>query len=256
MTRRHPRTDAVRHRGAMSFMTELRYLAGSSGDRVLGLSMPATCAGCYRQGSALCRECRLALDVYSGSPGVRIGLPSDLPAGLLQLESCAPFNGIARRAIYQLTDAGERRIGAPLGQVLANRWAAVGTGGDVLVPVPTSAERVRDCGYDPAALLARVAGRRLRMPVLEVLARNRKTVIPFGFDHEPEAGDVARDFEVTDARRIRGRWAILIDDVVMTGATLTVCANKLLDAGAQAVSALVVARDRTVAGVEGGPTFD
>jgi predicted amidophosphoribosyltransferase len=94
------------------------------------------------------------------------------------------------------------------------------------------------------------------MPVLDVLGRKRKTVTPFGFDHEPQADDVARDFEVTDARRIQGRWAVLIDDVVMTSATVTVCANKLLEAGAKAVSALVVARDRTVASVEEGPSFD
>jgi predicted amidophosphoribosyltransferase len=225
----------------MSFMTELRYLVGSSGDLVLDLSMPATCAGCYREGTALCRECRLALDVRSGSQGLPPELPSDLPAALLQLEWCAPFTGIARRAIDQLSDAGERRIAAPLGQVLANRWTVAGAGGDVLVPVPASAKRVRDCGYDQGALLARSAGRRLHLPVLELLVR--------------KAGDFDHTFEVVDARRIRGRWAILVDDVVTTGTTMSACADLLLRAGARAVSGLVVAKDRTVASVEGVPAL-
>ena len=41
----------------------------------------------------------------------------------------------------------------------------------------------------------------------------------------------------------RGRWVVLVDDVVTTGATLVACAEALLDAGAAAVSALTVARE-------------
>jgi predicted amidophosphoribosyltransferase len=37
---------------------------------------------------------------------------------------------------------------------------------------------------------------------------------------------------------------VLVDDVVTTGATLCAAANALLDAGAAAVSAVTVARER------------
>jgi predicted amidophosphoribosyltransferase len=43
---------------------------------------------------------------------------------------------------------------------------------------------------------------------------------------------------------VEGRWLILVDDVVTTGATLIACADVLYDAGAIAVSALTVARER------------
>ena len=46
------------------------------------------------------------------------------------------------------------------------------------------------------------------------------------------------------ATEIDGRWVVVIDDILTTGATLGACATALRAAGARAVSALVVARDR------------
>ena len=43
---------------------------------------------------------------------------------------------------------------------------------------------------------------------------------------------------------VAGSWPILIDDVVTTGSTLVACAEALYEAGAIAVSALTVARER------------
>jgi predicted amidophosphoribosyltransferase len=43
---------------------------------------------------------------------------------------------------------------------------------------------------------------------------------------------------------VAGRWVVLIDDVVTTGATLSGCANALYAAGASAVSGLALARER------------
>jgi ComF family protein len=231
----------------VTLLRSARAAVAAATERALDLALPASCAGCRREGPALCRDCAPALDVrLAAGPGVPIGLPADLPAPLVQLEWCAPFTGVTRRALHALKYAGERRLAPQLGAALARRWARAGVGGDVLVPVPASPDRVRDRGYDQAALLALEAGRRLRLPVSRALERTRATTAQFDLDRAARAANLGGAFVVAPARRleIAGRWVVVVDDVITTGATLAACAVALLDAGAMAVSGLAVARER------------
>jgi ComF family protein len=229
----------------MALLGEVRGVLGSMANRALDLALPAACAGCGREGSALCRECLPALDVrLEAMPGVPIGLPADIPAPLLQLEWCAPFTGVTRRALHALKYDGERRLAPLLGAALARRWARVGLAADALVPVPASPDRVRERGYDQAALIAAEAGRRLRLPVVPALERTRTTTAQFDLDRAGRAANLGGAFRTIAGAPIAGRWLVLVDDVVTTGATLAACAAALIDGGAAAVSAVAVARER------------
>jgi ComF family protein len=224
----------------------LRRLGGAA----LDLAFPAACSGCGREGPPLCTTCRPALDARLALPGgTPIGLPAELPAPLLQLEWCAPFAGPVRAALHDLKYAGERRLAEPLGEAVAARWARVGTGARLVVPVPVHSERERQRGYDQAALIAAVAARRLGLPVARALERGRATVAQFELGRDERAANVAGAFRLRaadrDARQaVAGRWILLVDDVVTTGATLAACAVALEHAGALAVSAITVARER------------
>ena len=222
--------------------------------RALDIALPARCTGCGREGDPICAECLPALDARLLQPaGVAIGLPADVPAPLLQLEWCAAYTGTVRRALHELKYGAEQRLAEPLGRAVARRWAAVGAGGDVIVPVPVHPGRLRRRGYDQALLVAVVAGRDLRLPVAPVLERARETIAQFDLDRAARATNVAGAFRLRDpprtsrldrVRPLDGRWVILVDDVVTTGATLVACAGPLLDAGAIGVSAIAVARER------------
>ena len=221
--------------------------------RVLDLAFPARCPGCGREGQPICGRCAPALDARLDLPaGVPVGLPSTVPAPLLQLEWCAPFGGLVRRALHELKYAGETRLAVPLGEAVARRWRRVAAGGDVLVPVPVHGDRARRRGFDQAELIARATGRALGLPCAPILERTRATTAQFDLDRRARASNVRGAFALRPrgglanarASPLAGRWIVLIDDVVTTGATLSACAEPLLEAGAIGVSAVTVARER------------
>jgi ComF family protein len=225
-----------------------RTVLGRLVSRSLDIAFPATCAGCGREGDPICPACRPVLDARLAlPPGVPIGIPAELPPGLLQVEWCAPFGGVVRTALHQLKYAGERRLSGPLGQAIARRWAAVGAGGDILVPVPVHAERAAQRGYDQAVLLAETAATALGVPAATVLARRRATVAQYHLDRADRAANVAGAFALASpaaSAAVRDRWVVLVDDVMTTGATLSACAAALAEAGALGVSSVTVARER------------
>ena len=217
--------------------------------RLLDMALPARCPGCGAEGPPICDACAPLLDARLELPaGIPIGLPSDVPAPLLQLEWCAPFTGLIRDALHELKYSGEKRLALPLGAAIARRWRSAGAGGDVLVPVPVHADRARRRGYDQAELIARAAAKDLGLPCAAILERARATIAQFDLDRTARASNVAGAFRLKPnpaaTRPLAGRWVVLVDDVMTTGATLAACAGPLLDAGAIGVSAVTVARER------------
>lgn len=234
---------------------------GGAAARALDIALPPICAGCEREGAALCERCLPAVDARLRlPPGTPLGLPGDVPEPLVQMEWCASFGGVVRRALHRLKYAGDRRIAEPLGQAVGRRWGRAGAGGDVLVPVPASPDRVRDRGYDQAELIARAAGWACGLPVQSMLERSRRTAAQFDLDRSSRAGNVAGAFRIRPGTEVRvpggshngpggpvhvvGAWVVLVDDVVTTGSTLAACARVLLENGALAVGAVTVARER------------
>jgi ComF family protein len=214
-------------------------------NRALDAALPANCVGCRAEGPPLCERCAGRLDARLDAPaGVAIGLPGDLPAPLLQLEWCAPFQATVRDALHAIKYGGEQRLAEPLGRAIARRWARVGVGADLVANVPVHADRARQRGYDQAELIARSAARHLGLTFAPLLARRRATIAQFDLDRGDRAANVDGAFGVSGRTDPRGRWVLLVDDVVTTGATLAACATALEAAGVLATSAITVARER------------
>lgn len=135
--------------------------------------------------------------------------------------------------------------GAVLAAALARGLAAARPGpwaADAVAPVPLHPRRLRERGFNPAAILARRAARCLGVAFEpRLLDRVRDTPSQTGLDRRARRRNVAGAFAPRPGRAIPARvW--LVDDVVTTGATLGAAAEALRRAGAREVVGVCVAR--------------
>jgi len=113
---------------------------------------------------------------------------------------------------------------------------------EIIVPVPLHPTRKREREFNQAEVLARLAGARLGIPVVEVLRRRRYTLTQTNFHREERLANLAGAFALKAGGNVAGRPVALVDDVLTTGSTADACARVLREAGATAVVVITVAR--------------
>lgn len=197
---------------------------------LLDAFFPPNCVGCGRAGSPFCAGCNAALPIPTPQP-------DPVLAGR---QSTAVFGGAIRDAIHALKYEGERRMATPLGVRLATTLLASGWPVQIVMPVPLGGHRLKERGYNQAALLAGAVAWRARLAYADALHRTRETPTQVGLGRAARQENVAGAFSA-DAAQVSGRVVLLVDDVFTTGATLRACAEGLLQAGATGVYALTVA---------------
>ncbi len=118
--------------------------------------------------------------------------------------------------------------------------------GRILVPVPLSARRLRERGYNQSLVLAKALAARRHAIIRHPLVRTRETPTQTRLTPEQRLANVADAFRV-DATQLSGcgdRVVVLVDDVITTGATLNACARALSQAGVRQICYLTFGRAR------------
>ena len=197
----------------------------------LGLiALPACgiCGEACASSAQVCPDCARALE------RTRAALPVAV-AGVDRAWAATEYEGVGRRLVGALKFGPRPALAAVAARALATLPQAGELRGP-LVPVPPDPLRRRVRGFDPAGELASALGRELGLEVAAVLRRRhgrRQVGRPRG----------ARLAGPTVA--VRGpapREAVLVDDVITTGATLARCAGALRAAGCERVLAVAFAR--------------
>ena len=155
--------------------------------------------------------------------------------------SYGEYDGVLRKLVHLLKFNGVRPLAAPLGRMMA-RALPRSERFDAVVPMPLHWRRQWSRGFNQSELLARRVAAHAGIPVVKALKRTRATPPQAGLTSAQRRDNVAGTFRVTSVEKVRGRYLLLIDDVMTTGATLSACSAALKRAGAARVSVLTLAR--------------
>lgn len=199
------------------------------GTRLASLAGGARCAECARPGPMLCTACaRRAVPAGEGR----------CPDAVDRVIARWAYDGVPRALVLDLKLRHVRGAAEPLAHGLVDLVRRSGCAAEVLTWVPGRPRENRVRGFDHAELIAREVSRHLGLPCVPALTRRLDVADQTGLSRAERRVNLAGAF---GSRPVAG-WVGVVDDVVTSGATASVCAQSLKAAGAAGVELLVACR--------------
>lgn len=161
------------------------------------------------------------------------------------------YDAELRSALLAYKERGRRALAVPLSAYLGDatdvllRSAAPGSSGrqPVLIPVPSRRAAARQRGGDHVLRLARLVARHLQLPVSRALSVSSAVADSAGLSTAARAANLAHQMHAVPPGPHRLE-AVLLDDIVTTGATLGEAERALTEAGWRVLGAAVVGATR------------
>jgi ComF family protein len=213
-------------------------------------ALPQHCVLCTEPGASLCDPCRQELpglralrcpicahrSVRAEICGQCLTHPPRFAKVSVALSYDFPMDALIRRLKY----AADLSLIDPLAGLLSERVEAEARP-DCIVPMPLSAPRMRERGFNQSLEIARTLATRLHVPLAAAACRRiRHTPPQAALPLDQRRANIRGAF-VCDAE-LEGARVVIVDDVMTSGATLNELTRVLLRAGAAEVRGWVVAR--------------
>lgn len=210
-------------------------------DYILSLIYPPKCVFCGTviDKSDICEECKKTLPFTKGD-----SIYQKFPF----VDKCISplyYKDYVRRAVLRFKFAGcscySRRLGGIMSECAENNLDCGSI--DMVSCIPLSRKRMHDRGYNQAELLAKEISKKVGVEYLPTLKKIRHNTAQSTIkDSKQRAANVIGAYRVIDAEEVKGKYILLVDDVVTTGSTVSECARILKKSGAKAVYCVTLAR--------------
>jgi len=213
----------------------------------ISMVFPATCVSCKdtvnHAEKLICTSCRAKLPVTDHY----LYLENDFKAkfyGKLPVKHAFAYlkyttPSMVQAMLHQLKYKGVEEISSMLGywhgaQLQQCKYMELP---DIITFVPLHKSKLRKRGYNQVQGYATAISKTLGIPVQhDILARKLATKTQTKKGRFERWQNVNEIFIAQNKSVIQDKHILLTDDVVTTGATLEACGNRLLEAGARAVS--------------------
>lgn len=229
-------------------------VASSTSCRVCGhWQHQPVCATCLRQFAppqCRCRRCGLTL----ARPNLDSvctqceDYPPEMDQVVVAVDFAAPWSDLIGELKFQQAPAAARMLAQLLTQAVRQSVAQHGhPTPDLILPIPLSATRWQERGYNQAWLLAQAVSRALGWQSRlchDTLVRRHDTGRLMSMHADDRVRRIRQAFAVHASKRhqVEGQHVVLVDDVMTTGATANEAARTLLEAGAASVNGWFAAR--------------
>ncbi len=213
------------------------------------LSWQATqpCADClarFQPPVPRCQRCALAVPEGVALCGACVLAPPPFTRAVTALDYQFPWDRLITRFKFASDlSLAPALVGLLQGAVSASPEAHAGVA--CVLPMPVSARRLRERGYNQSWELARPLAKALGLPARhDLLLRWRETEHQTALHRDERAANLRGAFMSAPGERawLQGQRLALVDDVMTTGASAAEAARCLLDAGAARVDVWLLAR--------------
>jgi predicted amidophosphoribosyltransferase len=204
------------------------------------LIFPSRCISCKQLGDSLCSICRnsWSLSLFRSKFSINPGL---------NVYSAIEYSDIAARVILAAKESHIKSadllvadaVAYALYEWLKKDWI------DTLIPIPSRKSAARKRGRQFVEEIAEIVSKNSGIAVAAPIQHSRLVRDQSGLDHEQRRNNLQGALVVRGNPAGLGR-ALLVDDLVTTGATLNEAARALRYAGIEVVGAVTAAVAQTV----------
>jgi len=208
------------------------------------LAIPQRCAGCGKSRTRICGRCLAELRGSPHQVRVKSSSPQEFP-----ILAAARYEGAPRNLLLAAKERGQTSLipmiaDAALSSAVALLASQVTPLHLVIVPVPSSARNIRIRGYNLVAEMAHRIQKHLEMNlddvrVLPALKHGRTVADQSRLNARQRATNLHGALVLVDSHRksLRSSQALLLDDLVTTGATLLEARRALMTGGVDVIGA-------------------
>jgi len=201
------------------------------------LLFPSRCISCSALGLSLCSKCRIGWNPHVYITDIGRGRGNSL-----RVTSSVLYSPIAQKIILGAKEnhlaIADQLVSDAITHSLENLVKREKV--DFLIPIPSRKSATRLRGREFIAEMAEPASRKWGIPLQSPLRHGRRVRDQSALDLEERWNNLEGSFVLSEIVELHGR-AVLVDDLVTTGATLIEAARALSYAGIQVIGAVTAA---------------
>jgi competence protein ComFC len=210
------------------------------------------CGGCGKVGWRWCPECQARVPRPNKPLCEKCGIPTkeqDIcetcksnPPAYRMMRSWAVFESPIQDGLHTLKYRRNIGLGESIAIQMTDFVSSLDWPVGLMIPVPLGKNRLKERGYNQVGLVARPLAFRLGLKYEpNALWKTRETRSQVGLTVSQRRNNVQNAYQA-DAKVVKGKSILIMDDVATTGSTITACTEALRSAGAQDVYVITIAR--------------